>query len=51
MEPRGNQEFLEVNATVAGDQLALSLNNKAAADILYKLPPCCSLDMKLGFTG
>ena len=39
MEPRGNQEFLEANVTVAGNQLALSLNNKVTADILYRLPP------------
>ena len=41
MEPRGNQEFLEANVTVhvAGTQLALSRNNKVAADIVYRLPP------------
>lgn len=39
MEPRGDQQFLEANVTVAGNQLALSLNNKATADILYRLPP------------
>ena len=39
MEPRGDQEFLEANVTVAGNQLALSLNNKVTADILYRLPP------------
>ena len=39
MEPRGNQEFLEANVTVAGNQLALSLNNKVTADILYRLTP------------
>ena len=38
-EPRGDQEFLEANVTVAGNQLALSLNNKATAGILYRLPP------------
>ena len=38
-EPRGNQEFLEANVTVAGNQLALSINNKVTADILYRLPP------------
>ena len=31
--------FLEANVAVAGGQLALSLNNKVAAEILYKLPP------------
>ena len=39
MEPRGNQEFLETNTTVAGGRLALSLNNKVTAGILYRLPP------------
>ena len=39
IDPRGNQEFLEANVTVAGNQPALSLNNKVAADILYRLPP------------
>ena len=39
MEPRGNQEFLEANVTVADDHLALSLNDKATTDILYRLPP------------
>ena len=41
MEPHGNQEFIEANAivTVAGSQLALSLNNKVTTDILYRLPP------------
>ena len=39
MEPRGDQEFLEANVTVAGNQLALSLNNKVAAGIVYRLPP------------
>ena len=39
MEPRGDQEFLEADVTVAGNQLALSLNNKVIADILSRLPP------------
>ena len=39
MEPRGDQESIEANVTVAGNQLALSLNNKVTADILYRLPP------------
>ena len=41
MEPQGNQEFLEANVTVSGNQLALSLNNKVVAmvDALYRLPP------------
>ena len=39
MEPWGDQEFLEANATVEGNQLALSLNNKVAAGIVYRLPP------------
>ena len=39
MEPRGNQEFLEANVTVAVSQLALRLNNKVTTDILYRLPP------------
>ena len=39
MEPQGNQEFVEANVTVAGSQLALSLNNKVAIDIMYRLPP------------
>ena len=39
MEPQGNQEFLEANVTVAGNQLALNINNKVTADILYRLPP------------
>ena len=40
MEPRGNQEFLEANVTVAGNQLALNLSNKVTAGILYTLPLC-----------
>ena len=39
MEPQGNQEFLEANVTVSGNQLALSLNNKVVVDALYRLPP------------
>ena len=39
MEPQGNQELLDANVTVAGSQLALSLNNKVTTDILYRLPP------------
>ena len=39
MEPQGNQEFLEANVTVTGNQLALSLNNKMVVDALYRLPP------------
>ena len=39
MEPRGNPEFLEAIVTVAGNQLALSLNNKVTAGTLYRLPP------------
>ena len=39
MEPQGNQEFLEANATVSGNQLALSLNNKVVVNALYRLPP------------
>ena len=34
MEPQGNQEFLEANVTVSGNQLALSLNNKVVVDAL-----------------
>ena len=39
MEPQGNQEFLEANVTVSGNQLALSHNSKVAVDALYRLPP------------
>ena len=39
MEPQGNQEFLEANVTVSGNQLALSLNNKVVVDASYRLPP------------
>ena len=39
MEPPGNQEFLEANVTVSGNQLALSLSNKVMVDALYRLPP------------
>ena len=39
MEPHGNQEFLEANVTVSGNQLALSLNSKLLVDALYRLPP------------
>ena len=37
MEPQGNQEFLEANVTVSGNQLALSLNNKVVVDAMYQL--------------
>ena len=39
MEPQGNQEFLECNVVVSGNQLALSLNNKVVVDALYRQPP------------
>ena len=39
MEPHGNEEFLEANVTVSGNQLALSLNSKVVVDALYRLPP------------
>ena len=39
MEPQVNQEFLEANGTVSGNQLDLSLNSKVVMDALYRLPP------------
>ena len=39
MEPQGNQEFLEENVTVTGNQITLSLNNKFVVRALYRLPP------------
>ena len=39
MEPHDNQELLEANVTVAGNQLALTLNNMVVVDALYRLPP------------
>ena len=43
MAPQGDQEFMEAKlcdcGCVEGGQLALSLNNKVTADILYRLPP------------
>ena len=38
MKPQGNQEFLEANVAVSGNQLALSLNNKVVVDALYRMP-------------